>query len=176
MASFALAHQSRHALSCRSRARIATPWIVIRSPFVRAPNTLTSAGGSSRSGGGSRFVGRGVGITGRYLYKLCGDAIGADLISNPDLLLEPKWAALSIAFLWQRVKNNERMDAGDAYGAYKALNPGGSGDFFAPHLAYYRHIKGVLMQSALLAAGFDPQGVDGQIGTHTLAEIGRAHV
>lgn len=135
--------------------------------------------GNTQPGDGSKYVGRGVGLTGRYLYEKYGKVAGIDLVNNPDLLLEPKWAAITIAALWKDIGNNERLDRGDAYGAFKAVNPGASGSFFDPHMRFYRHILSVLsgappvdiaaVQRALMAAGFDlPRfGADGDLGSET---------
>lgn len=54
--------------------------------------------GNTEPGDGSRYVGRGYnGVTGRANYKSIGEKIGVDLISNPELLENPKIAALACA-------------------------------------------------------------------------------
>ncbi len=54
--------------------------------------------GNSQPGDGARFRGRGfVQITGRSNYTNYGHAIGVDLVSNPDLALDPKVAAEILA-------------------------------------------------------------------------------
>ena len=54
--------------------------------------------GNTQPGDGSRYVGRGYnGVTGRINYANIGKAIGVDLISNPELLENPKVAALACA-------------------------------------------------------------------------------
>lgn len=128
--------------------------------------------GNTQPGDGSKYVGRGVGLTGRYLHEKYGRIVGVDLVNHPELLEQPKWAALTIAAMWKDVGNNERLDRGDAYGAFKKLNPGGNGSFFDPHMKGYRHIHRTLLmavQTALLAAGYDPKGLDGIMGTNTRA-------
>ena len=98
--------------------------------------------GNLQDGDGSRYVGRGVGVTGRHLYDKLGRDLGVDLINNPDLLLEPKWAAASIALLWRQIGNNERMDRGDILAAMKIMNPGLPD--FSNHLVQYRRALAVL--------------------------------
>lgn len=57
--------------------------------------------GPEASGDGFRFRGRGlIQITGRSNYADVGKALGIDLIAQPELLSEPKWAALSAAYFW----------------------------------------------------------------------------
>jgi murein DD-endopeptidase MepM/ murein hydrolase activator NlpD/predicted chitinase len=50
--------------------------------------------GNNRPGDGWKYIGRGFnGITGKSNYKKYGDAVGIDLVSNPELLEDPKVAA-----------------------------------------------------------------------------------
>jgi putative chitinase len=103
--------------------------------------------GNNQDGDGSRYVGRGVGITGRYLYGKYSAAAGVDLLANPDLLFEPKYAALTICALWKDAGNNERMDRGDALGALRKLNSGLPD--FSRHLGFFEHIRQVLNNGPL---------------------------
>lgn len=98
--------------------------------------------GNTQDGDGSKYVGRGVGLTGRYLYTKYGAVAGIDLVNNPDMLLQPKWAAITIAALWKDIGNNERMDRGDFVGAMRVMNPGLPS--FANHIAQYNHILPIL--------------------------------
>lgn len=57
--------------------------------------------GNVNPGDGALFVGRGCPqITGRYMYDLCGKALGLNLIESPQLLEDPKWAAMSGGWFW----------------------------------------------------------------------------
>ena len=57
--------------------------------------------GPAESGEGWKFRGRGLKqLTGKDNYARCGAALGLDLISNPDLLLEPMAAARSAGWFW----------------------------------------------------------------------------
>jgi hypothetical protein len=50
--------------------------------------------GNNQPGDGWKYIGRGFnGITGKSNYKKYGDAVGIDLVSNPELLEDPKVAA-----------------------------------------------------------------------------------
>ena len=61
--------------------------------------------GPASSGDGWKFRGRGPGqLTGHDNYKACGDAIGMDLISHPELVAGPGIGCL--AFAWFRTKGN----------------------------------------------------------------------
>lgn len=64
-----------------------------RSPNFRLGNT--------QQGDGSLFKGRGlIQLTGRKNYKAVGDLIGVDLVSNPELVNDPKYAAsVAMAYL-----------------------------------------------------------------------------
>ena len=78
------------------------------APYVKNEEKLANVvygkrmgNGPAESGDGYRYRGRGlIQITGRSNYTDVGKALGIDLINQPDLLLEPKWAALSAAYFW----------------------------------------------------------------------------
>lgn len=67
--------------------------------------------GNTEDGDGWKFSGKGlIQLTGRTNYKTCGDALGIDLISNPELLLEPMWACLSAGWFWNKRGLNALAD------------------------------------------------------------------
>lgn len=74
--------------------------------------------GPTESGEGWKFRGRGLKqLTGKDNYTRCGNAIGFDLVSEPDKLLEPKYAALSAGWFFSSNKCGEIIDseADDAF-------------------------------------------------------------
>jgi putative chitinase len=81
--------------------------------------------GDEASGEGSAFHGRGpIQLTGKENYANCGKAIGVDLISTPNLLLDPKYAALSAGWFWDKNHLNDLADKGDVEGQTKRINGG----------------------------------------------------
>ena len=81
--------------------------------------------GPIESGDGWKFRGRGLKqLTGKTNYTKCGEGLGMDLISKPDLLLQPQYAALSAAWFWAENKCGPLADAGDFVGLTKRINGG----------------------------------------------------
>jgi len=81
--------------------------------------------GPAESGEGWAFRGRGLKqLTGKYNYEKCGLGLGVDLVSNPDLLLEPMYAARSAGWFWKTNALSTFADAGDIKGMTKKINGG----------------------------------------------------
>ena len=81
--------------------------------------------GPAESGEGWKFRGRGLKqLTGKDNYTRCGQALELDLLSNPDLLLEPLPAARSAGWFWSANKLSEFADKGDLEGMTKRINGG----------------------------------------------------
>jgi putative chitinase len=81
--------------------------------------------GSIESGEGWKFRGRGLKqLTGKSNHAECGNELGVNFVDNPDLLLEPTYAARSAAWFWQKNKCNTFADAGDIEGLTKRINGG----------------------------------------------------
>ena len=79
--------------------------------------------GPAESGEGWKFRGRGLKqLTGKDNYTRCGASLGVDLVSNPDLLLEPVYAVKSACWFWKVNKLSEFADAGDIKGMTKKIN------------------------------------------------------
>lgn len=99
--------------------------------------------GNTEAGDGARFRGRGlIQITGRANYQACGDALGFDAISTPELLEEPDEAARSAAWFWQTHGLNELADRGDFLRITKRINGGTNG--YAERQAYLTRAQSVI--------------------------------
>jgi len=106
------------------------PNVSIAQPYAHNPKALANfvyAGrlGNLQDGDGWMYIGRGlIQITGRENYANCENGIGVDLINNPDLLLTPKYAALSAGWYWNKKGLNALADSQE-YGAMtKRINGG----------------------------------------------------
>ena len=81
--------------------------------------------GPEESGDGWRYRGRGLKqLTGKENYERCGLGLGVDLVSNPDWLLDPKYAALSAGWFWSQNRLNDLADRGDIETMTRRINGG----------------------------------------------------
>ena len=64
-------------------------------------------------------------MTGRDNYRACGEALGADLEGDPDLVSTPMYAALSAGWFWH--KNHLNNIAEDITAVTKKINGGTHG-------------------------------------------------
>ena len=81
--------------------------------------------GPEESGEGWLYRGRGLKqLTGKENYERCGSGLGVDLVSNPDWLLDPKYAALSAGWFWNRKQLNDLADSGDYKEMTRRINGG----------------------------------------------------
>jgi len=81
--------------------------------------------GAPQTGEGWKYRGRGLKqLTGKDNYKRCGEALGLDLVANPDLLLEPVPAARSAGWFWKTNNLSKFADEGDIKGMTKKINGG----------------------------------------------------
>ncbi|MGE8668017.1 MAG: glycoside hydrolase family 19 protein [Achromobacter mucicolens] len=88
------------------------------APYVNNPQGLANlvyanrmGNGDAQSNDGYRYRGRGIiQLTGRSNYDSAGDAMGVDLVNTPELLTDPKWAAMSAGWYWQSRGLNELAD------------------------------------------------------------------
>jgi putative chitinase len=81
--------------------------------------------GPAESGEGWLYRGRGLKqLTGKFNYEKCGHDLGIDLVGNPDLLLEPIYAARSAGWFWKSNNLSAFADVGDIKGMTKKINGG----------------------------------------------------
>lgn len=85
--------------------------------------------GNMMADDGWRYRGRGaIQITGRANYSQCGMALNLPLHATPELLSEPRHAAMSAAWFWAvRAGCNALADAGDVAEARRKINGGENG-------------------------------------------------
>lgn len=82
------------------------PNVTVAAPYAMNPQALADKvyagrGGNTGPNDGYLYRGRGlIQITFKDTYSKCGQALGVDLIANPDLLLQPLYAALSAGWFW----------------------------------------------------------------------------
>ena len=81
--------------------------------------------GNTEDGDGWKYHGRGlIQLTGKENYERCGSSIGVDLVGNPNLLLDPQYAALSAGWFWNKHGLNELADAQEHGIITKRINGG----------------------------------------------------
>lgn len=84
--------------------------------------------GNVHKGDGVRYKGRGlIMVTGRYNYRRCGEWLGIDLESQPQLLSEPEWAVKSSLWFWDVHDLNAYADNDDLRGQTRVINGGYNG-------------------------------------------------
>ena len=97
------------------------PSFDIANQYARQPERIANkvyadrmGNGSEESGDGWRYRGRGIiQITGRENYEKLSDSIGQNFLGEPDLLLEPRWAAMSAGWFWDTRRLNALCDRKD---------------------------------------------------------------
>lgn len=99
--------------------------------------------GNTVPGDGFKYRGRGlIQVTGRANYAACGEALGVDLINQPELLEQPQYACLSAAWFWASKGLNTLADAGDFEKITRRINGGLNGQ--ADRLNLWAKAKEVL--------------------------------
>lgn len=96
-----------------------------RQPAKIAGKVYNGRLGNTSEEDASKYLGRGlIQLTGKDNYERCGLAIGADLLSDPALLLDPRYAALSAGWFWNKHGLNELADAQEHGIITKRINGG----------------------------------------------------
>jgi putative chitinase len=99
-----------------------------RNPEKIANKVYGGRMGNTEEGDGAKYIGRGlIQLTGKENYANCGLGIGVDLLGNPDWLSNPKYAALSAGWFWNKRNLNALADVMDIEGMTKKINGGSIG-------------------------------------------------
>jgi putative chitinase len=96
-----------------------------RQPAKIAGKVYNGRLGNTSEEEAAKYLGRGlIQLTGKENYANCGSGLGVDLVGNPDWLLDPKYAALSAAWFWNKKGLNSLADASDIETMTKRINGG----------------------------------------------------
>ncbi len=101
--------------------------------------------GNTTAGDGVRFKGRGlIQVTGRSNYAACGQALGVDLINNPQRLADFDLACLSAGWFWNTNQLNDYADNDDVIQITRIINGGLNGlDDRQAYLASAKQVFGI---------------------------------
>ena len=96
-----------------------------RQPAKIAGKVYNGRLGNTNEEEAAKYLGRGlIQLTGKENYANCGSGIGMDLLGNPDLLSDPKYATLSAGWFWNKKGLNSLADASDIETMTKRINGG----------------------------------------------------
>lgn len=99
-----------------------------RKPERIANKVYLGRMGNTEEGDGAKYIGRGlIQLTGKDNYKAVTEALGVDFLATPQLLEEPRYAALSAGWFWNKKGLNALADAGDVETMTKRINGGSIG-------------------------------------------------
>jgi len=105
-----------------------TAMIYERQPEMIANKVYSGRMGNTEDGDGAKYIGRGlIQLTGKDNYRAFGDAIGEDLVANPQLVEEPRYAAISAGWFWNKRGLNALADVMDIATMTKRINGGSIG-------------------------------------------------
>jgi putative chitinase len=96
-----------------------------RQPEKIASKVYVGRMGNETPEDAAKFIGRGlIQITGKENYTHCGEALNIDLIANPHLLEESRYAMLSAGWFWGKRGLNLLADSMDIETMTKRINGG----------------------------------------------------
>jgi putative chitinase len=99
--------------------------------------------GPEETGEGYTYRGRGlIQLTGKDNYIACADALGVDIVSEPDLVAQNPIAVLSAGWFWDTHHLNALADVEDLVTMTKRINGGTIG--LEDRIKHYEHMKEVL--------------------------------
>ena len=94
-------------------------------PQLLANKVYAGRMGNTQENDGYAYRGRGlIGITGKESYANCGLGIGVDLLADPNLLLDARYACLSAGWFWNKKALNAYADSSDYETMTKRINGG----------------------------------------------------
>jgi putative chitinase len=104
--------------------------------YARKPQAIANriyanryGNGSEASGDGWKYRGRGlIQLTFKDNYRLCGAALGLDLVASPELLTDPSHAAMAAGWYWDKHQCNAMADGGHFDVITRAINGGLNGE------------------------------------------------
>ena len=101
---------------------------VARKPEQIANIAYGNRIGNTEQGDGWKYRGRGlIQITGKNNYRACGEALGLDLIAQPELLEKPQHACMSAAWFWATNGLNTLAETGQFDKITQRINGGQNG-------------------------------------------------
>jgi putative chitinase len=96
-----------------------------RQPAKIAGKVYNGRLGNTSEEEAAQYLGRGlIQLTGKENYGNCGLGIGVDLLADPTLLLDPRYAALSAGWFWNKKGLNALADSSDIETMTKRINGG----------------------------------------------------
>jgi putative chitinase len=104
--------------------------IEIANQYARQPAKIAGKVYNGRLGNTSeeeaaKYLGRGlIQLTGKENYANCGSGIDVDLLADPTLLLDSRYATLSAGWFWNKKGLNALADASDIETMTKRINGG----------------------------------------------------
>jgi len=108
------------------------PNLAVANQYANNPEKIANyvyagrlGNGNEESGDGWKYHGRGlIQLTGKENYDNCGKGLSINLINQPNLLVEPQYAALSAGWFWNKKGLNALADAQDYDTMTKRINGG----------------------------------------------------
>ncbi|WP_445157662.1 glycoside hydrolase family 19 protein [Halomonas sp. E14] len=115
--------------TARQQGREAVEAAMAQGPEAVAELMYGGRMGNTEAGDGYRYRGRGyTQLTGRDNYTAASEALGIDLVNNPDLAADPEVAARVATWYWQnRAGLSEAAQRGDAREVTRLINGGHNG-------------------------------------------------
>jgi len=123
------------------------PTLEIAKQYARNPEKIANkvyggrmGNGTEETGDGWLYHGRGlIQLTGKDNYMLASDSLREDFIHSPDLILAPRWAAMTAGWYWNKRNLNKEADAKDYVGMTKKVNGGTIG--LDDRIAHIQHAQ-----------------------------------